>query len=234
MNSLSHVFGKLLECCLQRDQANAILCDDNPASPDQEPPGDQSPEEAPLIAPSKDTLHTPPKQQAPIFAAYAPDGTEATVHMTREEQAELMHEYFDVPNDQALLILQLCFSKGLCPVIGGSRVEGRHTISSDLDLAYSPVTEAERKTLKYNSRINHILQKLRDHAESGWVALEHFKIYPGQATKHVELLEAAHEFFDRSGTRHSPGHEGQPYKATGSVLFRPDGSVIFYPPSAAK
>lgn len=125
---------------------------------------------------------------------------------------------------QARLLLQEAFRRQSTVVIGGSRVRasfgsGTFRPDSDLDVGFGSLSKAQA---------GRIIQRV---SKTGPLELEKTRIVPGNQSAGIPMISTPEEFFQRSGTR--PGTDpraGQPFSASGSYTFHPDGSITLYPP----
>lgn len=141
--------------------------------------------------------------------------------MGLEQQAHFFTE--NVPGmteAQATLLLTKAFGKGSNVVVGGSRVRGDHTVTSDLDVGFDGVNANQSGKLKSP------VTKL------GPLKLEPTQIVPGNETGAIAEIQSAGEFFQRSGIRGpKDAKAGQPYFPSGSITFEPTGEIHILGPT---
>jgi len=129
-----------------------------------------------------------------------------------------------VEEEQARLLFDEAFRRGSTVVLGGSRVRasfgvGTHRPDSDLDVGFGSLTV---------SQAGRVIRRV---SSLGPLQLETTRIVPGNQTPEIPLIQSPEEFFQRSGIR--VGRDplaGQPFAASGSYTFHPDGSITVYPP----
>ena len=121
-----------------------------------------------------------------------------------------------VTETQARALLDEAFKKDTSVVIGGSRVRGDYTKSSDLDVGYGSLSKA--KAQRINDKISDV----------GPLRIDRTPIIPGFESKTVPKIESPEEFFQRSGVRSpdDPKKPGQPFKASGSISLRKNGEIV--------
>ena len=125
---------------------------------------------------------------------------------------------------QARLLLHEAYRRNSTVVFGGSRVRvtfgrGGFRSDSDLDVGFGSLSVAQAAR---------VIQRV---SGMGPLQLETTKIVPGNQTPSIATIQSPEEFFQRSGIR--SGHDalaGQPYTASGSYTFHPDGSITVFPP----
>ena len=125
---------------------------------------------------------------------------------------------------QTKRLFEEAFARNSSVVIGGSRIryalgKGVYRMDSDLDVGFGSLTRSQA------GRIITLLNAL------GPLVLEKTRIVPGNQTVHIPMIVSPEEFFQRSGIR-GPADPmaGQPFEASGSYSFHPDGSITVTPP----
>jgi hypothetical protein len=118
----------------------------------------------------------------------------------------------------------MAFVRSSTVVIGGSRVrtslgQGAFRADSDLDVGFGNLTVSQAG--RVIRAANHL----------GPLTLEATKIVPGNQTSSIPRIQTPKEFFQRSGIRGpSDPLAGQPFHASGSYTFYPNGDIMMYPP----
>ena len=125
---------------------------------------------------------------------------------------------------QARMLLEEAYRRNSTVVIGGSRVraafgQGAFQPDSDLDVGFGSLSTAQA---------GRVIQKV---TILGPLVLEKTRIVPGNQTPAIPKIQSPEEFFQRTGIR--PAGDpmaGQPFVASGSYTFHPDGTITIWPP----
>ncbi len=114
--------------------------------------------------------------------------------------------------EQAEIILKRGQKRETSIVIGGSRVRGDHTDSSDIDIGFGNLSKSQ--TQRIFNEITGDSQNLE-----GGLRLERTKICPGNCPPSMsDPIKSPEEFFQREGIRADRDDKaGQPYKPSGSI-----------------
>lgn len=144
-----------------------------------------------------------------------------------DEQAAILSDAIPgLSKVQAQALLEASQSRGLEVVLGGSRVrahfgQGTFRPDSDLDIGFNNANLSSGKLGRVLDKFDSAGQ-LR--AERG------VRIVTGNESKNISRIESPQEFFQRSGFRTDPGRVGEPFRPSGSITVRTNGTIIFEPP----
>ena len=159
-----------------------------------------------------------------IFNKY-PNYTELKFNSLNEQAKFLSNSIEGLSVAQAKIILEAGASKNTSIVIGGSRVRGDNSSTSDIDIGFGSLNanQAWKAIQQIQKKSNQLDSSLK---------LEETRITPGNSTKSIATIKSPEEFFQRNGIRGAKDEKaGQVYFGSGAVSVFPDGKVIITPPN---
>ncbi|MBI0394179.1 nucleotidyltransferase domain-containing protein [Acinetobacter bereziniae] len=159
-----------------------------------------------------------------IFNKY-PSYTELKFNSLDEQAKFLSNSIEGLSVEQAKIILEAGVSKNTSIVIGGSRVRGNNSSTSDIDIGFGSLNanQAWKAIQQIQKKSNQLDSSLK---------LEETRIVPGNSTTSIPTIKSPEEFFQRNGIRGAKDEKaGQVYFGSGAVSVFPDGRVIITPPN---
>ena len=159
-----------------------------------------------------------------IFNKY-PNYTELKFNSLNEQAKFLSNSIEGLSVAQAKIILETGVNRNTSIVIGGSRVRGDNSSTSDIDIGFGSLNANQA------GKARDQIQKKSNQLDSS-LALEKTKIAPGNSTETIPKIKSPEEFFQRYGIR-SGGDikSGQMYIPSGAISVYPDGRIYIIPPN---